>query len=249
MAVEYRSGKFRFINTAGKEVFSTTYTINGCFSEGLVMYTHNGKDGYMDKTGKIVIKSQYADAKSFYNGYALVELTNEQTAIIDKKGKSKTEGYKLGYYLNNYSYDQPVVSEGMFAIYGEGYVFADINNPSNIKIYNKIGSSLARFDDVGIFTSGLAPVMIDGKWGYIETKGKMVIKPTYDFVGYFEGNYSTAYKGNYIYVIDKSGKIVSKGFKYSYEGSARIDNKLMDFNNNSVYKYYDFKGNLIKPKI
>lgn len=249
MAVAYRNGKFRFINTAGKEVFSTKYTVHGCFRNGLVIYTHNGKDGYMDKNGKIVIKAQYADAKSFYNGYALVELTNGQTAIIDKKGKNKTEGYRLGYYLNNYSYDQPVVSEGMFALYGEGYVFADINNPSKIKIYNKIGSSLAGFDDVGIFTSGLAPVKTDGKWGYIDKKGKMVIKPTYDFAGNFEGNYSTVYKGNYIYVIDKSGKVVSKKFKYSYEGSAKIDHKLMAFNNSSGYKYYDFKGNLVKPKI
>ena len=249
MAVAYRNGKFRFINTAGKEVFSTKYTVNGCFRNGLVMYKHNGKSGYMDKTGKIVIKAQYADAKSFYNGYALVELTNGQTAIIDKKGKNKTEGYKLGYYLNNHSYNQPIVSEGMFALYGEGYVFADINNPSKIKIYNKIGSSLAGFDGVGIFTSGLAPVKTDGKWGYIDKKGKMVIKPTYDFAGNFEGNYSTVHKGNYIYVIDKSGKIVSKRFKYSYEGSARIDHKLMAFNNSSGYKYYDFKGNLVKPKL
>lgn len=249
MAVAYRNGKFRFINTSGKEVFSTTYTVNGCFRNGLVMYKHNGKSGYMDKTGKIVIKAQYADAKSFYNGYALVELTNGQTAIIDKKGKNKTEGYKLGYYLNNHSYDQQIVSEGMFALYGEGYVFADINNPSKIKIYNKIGSSLAGFDGVGIFTSGLAPVKTDGKWGYIDKKGKMVIKPTYDFAGNFEGNYSTVHKGNYIYVIDKTGKIVSKKFKYSYEGSARIDHKLMAFNNSSGYKYYDFKGNLVKPKL
>lgn len=237
MAVAFRDGKYRFINTDGKEVFSTTYKIYRCFRDGLIIYSHNGREGYMDKYGKIVIKAKYGDCKSFYNGYALVELINGQTAIIDKKGNNKTAGYNLGYYLNNYSYDQPVVSEGLFPLKGEGYVFADINNPSKIKIYNKIGNSLTGFDYVGIFTNGLAPVMTDGKWGYIDKTGKMVIKQTYDFVDNFQGSHDFVYKGNYVYVIDKSGKAISKGLKYSYSGSVGRMNYYLfkTYETNTVY--------------
>ena len=33
-----------------------------------------------------------------------------------------------------------------------------------------------------MFISGLAPVKIDGKWGFIDTKGNVVITPAYDEV-------------------------------------------------------------------
>lgn len=36
---------------------------------------------------------------------------------------------------------------------------------------------------------------------------------------------------------------------YTYEGSVGLNHKLIAFNNSSGYKYYDFKGNLVKPKI
>ena len=33
-----------------------------------------------------------------------------------------------------------------------------------------------------MFNEGLAPVKIDGKWGFIDTKGNVVITPAYDEV-------------------------------------------------------------------
>ena len=36
--------------------------------------------------------------------------------------------------------------------------------------------------DIGMFNKGLAPVKIDGKWGFIDTKGTVVIPPAYNEV-------------------------------------------------------------------
>ena len=251
LAVAYRSGKYRFINTDGKEIYSTSRNVLTSLSNGLIIFEQYGKYGYMDKTGKVIIKPQFELARSFYKGYALVELSDGNLAIIDKKGNNKTKGFRVGQYINYHSFDQPIVSEGMFALLGDGgYVFADINNPTNIKIYKKkVDGEIHGFDDVGIFTEGLAPVKINDKWGYINKSGKMVIQPSYNFAGYFNNGYAIVNKGSQCVVINKQGTVVSKDLWNINQGSINIKGKLVQYNNSSGFKYYDFNGKLIKPKL
>ena len=45
-------------------------------SNGLIPFYKNGKEGYMDPYGNIVIGPQYDNASSFYNGYAIVGTDN-----------------------------------------------------------------------------------------------------------------------------------------------------------------------------
>ena len=44
-----------------------------------------------------------------------------------------------------------------------------------------------KYDDVGAMEEGLANVLIDGKWGYIDETGKIVIEPKYDYATSFGG--------------------------------------------------------------
>lgn len=51
---------------------------------------HGGKAGFMDRTGKVVIRPQFHDAGDFFDGLARVELREGQeskTCFIDEKGK------------------------------------------------------------------------------------------------------------------------------------------------------------------
>ena len=58
------------------------------FSEGLAaVRNRQDKWGYIDKTGKVVIPAQYAQAWSFREGLALVQTKAERLQFIDKKGK------------------------------------------------------------------------------------------------------------------------------------------------------------------
>ncbi|MDJ0515966.1 MAG: WG repeat-containing protein [Trichodesmium sp. MO_231.B1] len=53
------------------------------FSEGLAAVKKDGKWGYIDKTGKIVIPYQFDDAYGFQQGLAKV-IVNEQEYLIDQ---------------------------------------------------------------------------------------------------------------------------------------------------------------------
>ena len=63
-----------------------------CFSPlltaevSLAVIEQNGKYGFIDRTGTIVISTQYDDAHSFKNNQAKVKLDDE-TFYIDKTGK------------------------------------------------------------------------------------------------------------------------------------------------------------------
>ena len=55
-------------------------------ASGLFSVRQNGKYGFIDKTGKIVIKPQFDKAYPFHDGLALVIINNKH-GFIDKKGK------------------------------------------------------------------------------------------------------------------------------------------------------------------
>ena len=67
-----------------------------------------------------------------------------------------------------------------------------------------------QFEGVRPHSEGLAAVKVDGKWGYIDTKGTMVIKPQFLRVYKFENgtarvNYSDQYY-NRAFWINKKGE-------------------------------------------
>jgi len=55
----------------------------------------------------------------------------------------------------------------------------------------------------------LAPVEIDGKWGFIDKTGKIAINPQFEDAWEFKEGLATIQLGNKYGYIDKSGKIVT----------------------------------------
>ena len=56
----------------------------------------------------------------------------------------------------------------------------------------------------------LAPVKIEGKWGYINKTGKTAIEPQFDNAGGFQEGLAQIRMGDKCGFIDKSGKIAIK---------------------------------------
>src|SRR4051812_29811116 len=56
---------------------------------------------------------------------------------------------------------------------------------------------------------GLFPVVVGGKWGYIDKAGKIVINPQFDGATRFaKGGLAEVYMAGRVGYIDKSGKLV-----------------------------------------
>jgi hypothetical protein len=83
-----------------------------------------------------------------------------------------------------------------------------------------------RFEDVSLFSEGLAPVQVGGKWGYIDKTGKTVIEPQYDYAWSFSEGMGRVLAGEKQGYIDKSGIMTIKpqytpGWEFSM-GLARV---------------------------
>lgn len=203
-----------FIDHNGKVVIESgnPLTLNGeSFSEGLTKYTtwDPGKGylyGFIDKTGKIVIKAQFTDAYSFTEGLAAVCTEWQKCGFIDKTGSFVIEpkyraahSFREGLALAGFDYDligfvnksgEMVIepqfgnligagfSEGLSVVAFRWGKFGYINTEGVIVVP-------MRFEMAQPFSDGLAAVRVDSKWGYIDKTGKFVIEPQFRGAGPF----------------------------------------------------------------
>ncbi|WP_017656110.1 WG repeat-containing protein [Fortiea contorta] len=142
------------------------------FVSGLAVINVNGKYGYIDKTGKIVIPPQFDQAKAFSEGLAAVELRENGISnwgYIDLTGKTIIT--PQFYAANNFS-------EGLAQIHSSasrGYIDKTgklIINANELMIIP--GSYISELHS---FSSGLALVRVGNKFVFIDKNGKWHIKP------------------------------------------------------------------------
>lgn len=187
------------------------------FSEGLAAVMKDGKFGYINMSGEVVIPFIYEDAQPFVHGLAPVGKKIKQSSsdvpstwtIIDNLGnESDTIECDYIYPLSN----------GLFRVYANmKYGYIDINGNERISLDYDVASE---------FNNGLALVGKDGKSGYINTNGDIIVP--------FEFDYGTTEFSNGYAWINKNGKYgIIKDTEYL---TIKIDDKKIEFD--TPYTWY-----------
>ena len=221
-------------------------------SSALFVVTVDGKQGYIDKTGKIVIKPQFHGAGEFYEGLAIVgTFENDKAGFIDETGKFAIEPQ----FDNAQDF-----SEGLAAV-GFGEYGLHDGSEHKTGFIDKTGKIVIepKFKDACSFSEGLAVVKDKGKFDFIDKNGKVVIPLIYDAAFEFsEGLAVIKSNGKYGYV-DKTGKIIIEpryveADSFS-EGLAVVKTKeTVDANgyesifqdkDNAFYNYIDRTGKIV----
>jgi hypothetical protein len=169
-------GRTLYIDRAGKVVLTVPYSASA-FSDGLARVTVNNQTGYIDRTGKLVIRPIPYGGRDFSNGLAMVESlerctyaeTKQKYGYIDRSGTlviPVTLTRPCNYWGNQFDFTK----EGLaLTNVGDKWGFID-----------RTGKLVMQFDEAGQFSDGLAAAKVNGKFGYIDSKGEFVIKPAYD---------------------------------------------------------------------
>jgi hypothetical protein len=224
------------------------------YDEGLFNFsvtTSNQKTyyGYMDIKGKIVITAKYSNAYAFSDGNALVELSSNGYALIDKEG-TVLEKYPQFPGRNTYS-------EGFKAFYDQKskkYGYKDSDDNVVIK---------PTYDYADAFKDGVAKVSITDKntgvekSGLINKLGQYVLKPDYSGIEYLGQQRVAVSKGtsaSYDYNVSKKaiynlqGKQIT-GFNY-YSISNYKDGVVSVCDDTNTF-LIDLSGNVVKtfPKL
>ncbi len=162
--VEDENNKYGFIDKKGNQVVEPQYDGARSFSEGLAAVCKDEKWGFIDKTGKEVIELKYNTnyGTRFSEGVATVR-DGDDVLLIDQTGKSVGR-------VKNASWVKPL-SDGLGLVEKSDVTGCYVNKKGKVVIKGGYDSSYA-YD----FSEGLACVRKNGKWYYINTKGKVVIK-------------------------------------------------------------------------
>ena len=166
----------------------------------LFLVRKDGKQGYIDKTGKLIIAPRYDRALRFFDGLASV-LVGGKRGYIDKTGRLVIAP----------RYDDTwLFHEGLAAVKVDGK-WGYIDKTGKMVI-------APQYEGAGPFYQGLAVVTVGGhrqsgrlvgeKQGYIGKTGQIVIRPQYHFAGKFSDGLAGVEVGGKFGYIDTAGKYV-----------------------------------------
>ncbi len=184
-----------FIDHTGKKAFPAIFESAGPFSEGLASVSNKDKNGFIDRTGKVVIPfKSWGPWGGFSEGLAVVFVGQGRAEYIDKTGKEAITG--------DFVRAEPF-SEGFAAVMiktGKDTVTSAETQKSSIVMIksgakygyiDKTGTVVipAQFAKAGKFVGGLAQVCMESTapfdfsgqkqpCGYIDKTGKMIWQPS-----------------------------------------------------------------------
>lgn len=226
--VKTKESSFQLIDLTGKVLHSYPYAYVGNYGQGLLAFkrSNDGKLGYMDEQGKIVIEPKFSNAESFIDGRAIVSLSEnnrDRYGVIDR-----TEHFVIKPNYNQILY----LDEGRFAIGKE----KDPQLPcrSIYALADSDGHILTGFifNTIEKYQDGLASVSDDQHTFFIDKSGKRaehfpmvngsgtlnfektLIKSEVDYrLQYFTRNGEVIWKQGTIIPINKQIDVVEHKFK------------------------------------
>lgn len=189
-----RGGKYGYIDRAGNIVIEPQYQNARAFGEGLAAVRLDKRWGFINENGTMVIESIYQDAGVFDSGACPIKLKGKY-GLIDKSG---------GILLNNI-YDEITPFD---AVYHRAWIRTNklwgLTNPSGDVVLAPEWGTYTPFN-----ANGLCRVSYRGAYGYIDTRGVLLIQNLYSKAAPF-----SAERGG---VVNTQGEVVyldkfSRGF-------------------------------------
>ena len=127
--------------------------------------------------------------------------------------------------------------DGLFLVAGEDGKCGYADSTGRIRI--ELGPNI---EATWPFVDGMARVKVDGKWGFIDTNGKMVIAPQYERVENFFEGLAGVKKDDKWGFVDKKGRIVVEP---QFDEIWDFSNGLALFRSYDQYGYIDKNGSVI----
>lgn len=220
----------------------------------------NGKWGFADSTGKVLIPCTYEWVEDFSEGaaecglngkagfvnkagkliipciYEQVEPFNRGLAIVQQNGKSGVIN-KIGQTVVPFEYDEiSEFSEGLAAVSKqEKYGYIDETGKLIIPL---------KYTKAADFAEGLAGVELNGQSGYINSTGDIVIPCQYDWVEKFNNSTAKVKIQKKFGLINKAGLYILP-CEYDFIGEFSEDAVLVV--NENKYGFADKDGQLFIP--
>lgn len=192
------------------------YTNLGMLNEDRAPARKDGKYGFLDENMEEKTDFEWDALSAVVNKTAAAE-KDGKWAVISRNGKAKTE----------YIFDDVVMDENG-ACSNQDVLIVSENGSYHVVDKKGEAKGDAVFDAAKAFTTdGYAAVLQNGKWGFVNTDGEMVIECQYDDALSFSNGYAAVKKGDSWGYIDKENTMaIEPGFalatSLSTDGTAAV---------------------------
>ncbi len=194
--VQKADGKYAYINIYGDVIFNSPFDYSFSPSEGAVCGMLNGLYGYCDTEGSIVIHPQFEMAFDFHEGFAAVKFGGKWGYITNYGAYSVRPAYDYASdFKNGYAVCRLSGKYGIINTAGtrtSSFDFDYIGTPDDSGRYPAKAGTVSGFikstgewilktqyDYCYTYTDGVARVIKNNKWGYIDEKGNELVPPTF----------------------------------------------------------------------
>lgn len=171
--------------------------------DGMMLVERNGKWGFANENGAVVIPVEYDDAWDFSEGSAIVQ-KNGKFGIIDKGGN----------VLLPIEYDTMNAFSDSLSIVSKNEKYGAVNKHGDIVIP-------LNYEYIRSFSCGLAVYKSENKYGYMNTSGGAVVSAEYDMAYDFADNMARVYQDGFYGYIDTSGALV---YPFDYDEAWDFEN-------------------------
>jgi WG containing repeat len=232
------SGKWGYINSAGKIVITPQFDNADVFSEGLASVNIGEDWFYIDPQGQQTIKGTFSGSKwavgggEFSEGLAAAPFGYCAYGYINRAAQTIITGqfYSAGRFSEGLAHVRPRDGRSK-----DGY----INNQGKFTVN-------PQFDKAEDFSEGLAAVALSKKWGYIDPSGHYAIASQFEYAYSFSEGLAAVLHNNKWGYIDKTGRFVIEA---RFEGAADFGDGLAPVMIGGKWGYIDKSANIIiKPQ-
>ena len=194
--------------------------------------TENNLYGYIDQKGEFKIKGQYMSAATFSCGLARVQLIDNSYGYIDKQGNLLVKGFTsaeqhfenlaLVTTENEFGYINQRGAWNIILPYNTIQYSASNFSPEKIALLSPFDTSSFIYIDktgktilnvaknqanfVDNFSESLARFRKGSYYGFINTKGEIVIPPKYSYADNFSHGFAIIKTNDFITFINKKGE-------------------------------------------
>lgn len=237
-ALIFGDGKYGYINTKGEWLTKLMYEKAGLFHNGRarVQFPNTDKWGYIDQTGKVVIRPSYSMAFDFSEGFALVYLEDDHKSLrfININGEVIIDFY--GDYMQTLSSDnqdryiilQNISDRNSFHNGLASFMLSKGPQENNRVVYiDTTGQPVIKLSPTTSIETGVRNIYFTGStmncgraivatiwdaYGIIDDTGKFIVEPQNNWQGNkgFTNGLAKVYYQNTTAYINIDGEIVYK---------------------------------------
>lgn len=233
----------------GFEFTDTSYYSYGDFHDNRATFwvgDATGCGGFIDRTGKVVIPTKFADVNDFSEGLACVSVPRDDGETFDSH---------LARFIDcNGEFVIPPDREFSAIGFSEGRCVISVEDDEGDwqdSVIDARGETIippGKFESISDFVGGLSRVVRDDKVGCINTMGDIVVPIEFDKLWEFEHSpVTTGVKNGKWFIVDRTGRCVKELRLGGQVELGRVKGGLATVTSNNKVGFINTYGDLVIP--